>query len=64
VVHSFGLGAFIPGAELEIFFARPRAIEGVQLRMDDDMEWRVAGLWTFERRDPARDSATAAVAEP
>jgi hypothetical protein len=64
VVHSFGLGAFVPGAELEIFFARPRAIEAIQLRMDDDMEWRVAGLWTFRRLEPAPDSVTAAVAEP
>ncbi|HEX7625220.1 MAG TPA: hypothetical protein VF400_16705, partial [Anaeromyxobacteraceae bacterium] len=47
---------FIPGAELEVWFARATAagdaLEAVQLRLDDDMTWRVASLRAL-RRNPA-----------
>lgn len=56
--HGFPLGPFIPGAYLEVLFVGPRVLEAIRLRMDDDMEWRVAALRTFART-PATSSSTA-----
>ncbi|HYS79849.1 MAG TPA: hypothetical protein VEM76_04035 [Anaeromyxobacteraceae bacterium] len=46
-------GGFIPGAELEVWFARATAaggaLDAVRLRLDDDMTWRVASLRALNR---------------
>jgi hypothetical protein len=57
--HTFAPGAFIPGSELDILFARPEALEAILLRMDDVMEWRVAALATMAREVPAPSDMTA-----
>jgi hypothetical protein len=65
--RSFPLSArsFIPGSELEVWFERGGAdrpsLETVQLRLDDDQEWRVASIQDVtpaERRAPAAGPLT------
>lgn len=53
--HTFAPGPFVPGAELDVLFARPGGLEAVVLRMDDVMEWRVFAVVTIARRDPSPD---------
>jgi len=41
-------GSLVPGAEMEVWFAlsggRAPGLQSVRLRLDDDLEWRVAGV--------------------
>jgi hypothetical protein len=50
-------GGLIPGSELEVWFALPEgtrsSVESVLLRLDDDMELRVAGVKELSPPDPA-----------